>query len=79
MASKIVSWAIRELMPRIECFVSSDCVNRQMSETSVIGLEPCLVRQIVVALHIWETLRASIISTECPEWEIPIATQSAFK
>ena len=72
MASKIVSWAIRELMPRIECFVSSDCVNRQMSETSV-------VRQIVVALHIWETLRASIISTECPEWEMPIATQSAFK
>ena len=40
MLSKMASCAIRELMARIECLVSPDLVNKQMSDVSTMGEVP---------------------------------------
>ena len=58
---------MRELSPRMECLVSSDFVNRAMSEASTIGDEPKFVTHTVVAPPILESLRASTISFDEPE------------
>ena len=70
----MVSWAILELIPRIECFVSSDFVNSAMSAASTIGDAAKFVTHIVAALPIFESFNASTISFEEPECDMPIAT-----
>ena len=55
---------MRELIPKMECFVSSDFVKIEISDASTIGDEPKFVTQIVVAPPIFESRRASTISLD---------------
>ena len=79
MLSKIASWAMRELIARMECLVSSDFVKSAMSEASTSGDVPKFVTQIVVAPQAWLSLMASTMSLDAPECEIPMATLPRFR